>query len=80
MNKIPIKLDTFDKIKSFAKDIVKFESDVNLYKGSQTFDAKSILSIVVLLDLSNEVEVQIISSKEDEIVKFIKTMSKYESR
>lgn len=78
MNKMTIKLDTFEKIKNFAQKVVKFESDVNLSRGSQYFDAKSILSVFVLLDMTKPVEVQIISSNEDEITNFIEAMKEFE--
>ena len=78
MNKLTIKLDTFEKIKEFAQKVVTFESDVNLRRGSQYFDAKSILSVFVLLDMSKPVDVELISSNEEELIRFINTMKTFE--
>ena len=74
MNSLTIKLDTFEKIKDFAQKVVTFESDINLRRGSQYFDAKSILSVFVLLDMTKPVEVELISSDEEELIRFIDTM------
>lgn len=71
-----IKLDTFDKIKSFAKKVTKFESDVNICKGSICYDAKSIMGVMAL-DTSEYVEVDILSDNNDEIEKFNKEMEEF---
>ena len=84
MFKITIKLDTFDKIKEFARKVMKFESDVYLYRETNKkhrdfdiYNAKSILSVFVLLDMTKPVDVQLISSEEDEIIRFVEEMKEF---
>lgn len=71
-----IKLDTFNKIKSFSEKVIKFESDVNIYKGSVCYDAKSFIG-VMSLDTSEYVNVEILSNDNDEIEKFNKDMEEF---
>ena len=85
MNTLTIKLDTFEKIKSFAQKVVRFESDVILsretnkkHRDFDFYDAKSILSVFVLLDMTKPVDVKIISFDENEIVRFIDEMKEFE--
>ena len=84
MFKITIKLDTCEKIKSFARKVTKFESDVYLYRETNKkhrdfdiYNAKSILSVFVLLDMVKPVDVQLVSSNEDEILKFLEEMKEF---
>lgn len=71
-----IKLDTFEKIKSFAQKVVKFESDVDIIKGSIVYDAKSILGVMAL-DTSEYIYVEILSKDDDEIENFNKEMREF---
>lgn len=84
MFKITIKLDTFDKIKEFARKVMQFESDVYLYRETNKkhrdfdiYNAKSILSVFVLLDMTKPVDVQLVSSNEEEIIKFLEEMKEF---
>lgn len=71
-----IKLNTFDKIKAFAQKVIKFESDINICKGSIVYDAKSIMGVMAL-DTSEYVEVEILSKDSDEIKKFKEEMGEF---
>lgn len=71
-----IKLNTFDKIKAFAQKVIKFESDINICKGSIVYDAKSIMGVMAL-DTSEYVEVEILSKDNDEIKKFKEEMGEF---
>ena len=74
--KLHIKIDTFDEIKTFAKDVTSFESNINISKGSYTYDAKSIMAIFALGTL-DDVCVEILSDNEKEIEWFNYVMDKY---
>lgn len=74
--KIKIKLNDFLTIKDFAQDIVTFESDVNIIKGSVVYDAKSILA-VLSLDPTSSTYIEIISDNDTEIERFNDMMEKY---
>lgn len=43
-----IDLDSMDDIKDFANLVVTYDSDINIYRGSNMYDAKSILAIFAL--------------------------------
>lgn len=71
-----IKLDSFDKIKTFAQKVMKFESDINICKGSIIYDAKSILGVMAL-DTNEYVIVEILSIDNDEVERFNKEMEEF---
>lgn len=48
MNTIQILLNTIDKVKSFNRDILFFDSDIDLVQGRYTVDGKSIMGIFSL--------------------------------
>ena len=73
---ILINFDTFDKIKEFARIVSTFESDVNIYYGAKSYDAKSIMAIFAL-DLSKSRYLEIISDNEEEIKRFFEVMQPF---
>ena len=79
MSKIQIKLDSLSKIDRFSKLVLKYDNDVNLYKGHNVFDAKSVLSLytAMAIDFSENIYVELISNNEDEQMEFIKTMDEF---
>lgn len=75
--KLQISLNTADKIKRFANDVVKFESDIYFIRNERFYNAKSILSVMVLLDMSKNIDIQIMSFDSQEIEKFKSVMEEY---
>lgn len=71
-----IDLKSMEDIKSFANTVVKYDSDVNIYQGSKSYDAKSIIAIFAL-DTSIPRFVEIISNDEEEIEDFARDMEKF---
>lgn len=75
--RLTINLSTADKIKKFANDVIKIESDVYFVKNERFYNAKSVISVMVLLDMSKDVVVQLMSFDENEIEKFKSIMEEY---
>lgn len=48
MKSVQVSLNTINKVKSFVKDITKFEYDCNLVSGRTVINAKSIMGIFSL--------------------------------
>lgn len=71
-----IDLDSMDDIKDFANLIVTYDSDINIYRGSNMYDAKSILAIFAL-DTNVPRYVEIISDDQDEIARFKNDMKRF---
>lgn len=75
-NSVLIKINDWNKLKDFASLVMKFESDINIYHGSDYYDAKSILAIVAL-SMNEPRYVEIISNNEQEIKFFKEQMNKF---
>ena len=58
MKTVMISLNSIDKVKSFVKDISRFDYDFDLVSGRYVIDAKSIMGIFSL-DLSKPIELNI---------------------
>lgn len=71
-----IDLDSMDDIKDFANLVVTYDSDINIYRGSNMYDAKSILAIFAL-DTNVPRYVEIISDDQDEIARFKNDMKRF---
>ena len=56
MNTIQILLNTIDKVKSFNRDMLFFDSDIDLVQRRYTVDGKSIMGIFSL-NLSEPIKV-----------------------
>ena len=74
--KITVLLNDFSKIKKFCREVVDFESDIDLIKGRYVIDAKSTIGIFTL-DLSSPVDVEIHSENKNEIRKFNEVMEAF---
>jgi phosphocarrier protein HPr len=61
LNKVLIKLDTFDKIRKFVDLTGQLEYDLDLISGRYVVDGKSIMGIFSL-DLSKPIEVNVYNS------------------
>ena len=79
MERIEIKLNSVERIKKFSQVVCKYAQDVNLYKGHNVFDAKSIISLytAILVDFSEPVHVELISSSKEEQETFDKIMKEF---
>lgn len=58
MKTVTVNLNSIDKVKSFVKDITKYENDFDLVSGRYVVDAKSIMGIFAL-DLSKPLKLNI---------------------
>lgn len=76
MKTVLISLNSIDKVKSFVNDITRFDNDFDLVSGRYVIDAKSIMGIFSL-DLSKEIELNVHSTKEDELENILKTLDPY---
>ena len=61
MKTVTVSLNSIDKVKSFVKDITKFDTDFDLVSGRYLVDAKSIMGIFAL-DLSKPLQLNIHTS------------------
>lgn len=77
MYKKKIKLLTPKDIAHFVNICSKYSCDINIYDGRSVIDAKSIVGVFTISQ-GKEVEVEINSSNEDEIVRFLNDIRKYE--
>ena len=77
MYKKKIKLLTTKDIAHFVNICSKYSCDINIYDGRSVIDAKSIVGVFTISQ-GKEVEVEINSSNEDEIVGFLNDIRKYE--
>ncbi len=75
MNTIQILLNTIDKVKSFNRDILFFDSDIDLVQGRYTVDGKSIMGIFSL-NLSEPIKV-IIYEENGELDSIIEKLKAY---
>lgn len=71
-----IRLNKIEDIKKFANIVVKYESEINIYCGSEFYDAKSIMAIFAL-DTSVPRYVEIMSDDEEEVSKFLGQMEQF---
>ena len=58
MKTVQVSLNSIDKVRSFVKDISKFDFDFDLVSGRYVIDAKSIMGIFSL-DLSKPIDLNI---------------------
>ena len=66
MKTVTVNLNSIEKVKSFVKDLNKFENDFDLVSGRFAIDAKSIMGIFSL-DLSKTLVLRIHSTDENVI-------------
>ncbi len=58
MKTVTVNLNSIDKVKSFVKDITKYENDFDLVSGHNFVDAKSIMGVFAM-DLSKPLQLNI---------------------
>ena len=64
MKTVQISLNSIDKVKSFVKEITKYDYDFDLVSGRYVIDAKSIMGIFSL-DLSKPIDLNIHAENQD---------------
>lgn len=74
MKTVTVNLNSIDKVKSFVKDITKYENDFDLVSGRYLVDAKSIMGIFTM-DLSKPLKLNIHS--QDNADKIADSLSEY---
>ena len=58
MKTVTVNLNSIEKVKSFVKDITKYDNDFDLVSGRNLIDAKSVMGIFAL-DLSKPLQLNI---------------------
>lgn len=77
MYKKKIKLLTPEAIAEFVKICCKYSCDINIYDGRSVIDAKSIVGVFTISQ-GKEIEVEINSVNEDDVVGFLNDIRKFE--
>ena len=67
MKTVTVNLNSIEKVKSFVKDLNKFENDFDLVSGRFAIDAKSIMGIFAL-DLSKPLQLNIYSQYQGDAI------------
>ena len=67
MKTVTVNLNSIEKVKSFVKDLNKFENDFDLVSGRFAIDAKSIMGIFAL-DLSKPLQLNIHSQHQGDAI------------
>lgn len=78
MNKLKISLHTAEQVAAFVDICSKYECDINVYDGRIGLDAKSIIAILEI-NQGKVIEVQVITSDESVILRFIEDMKKFKA-
>ena len=76
-NIVRIKLNGIDDLRNFVHAVSQFEADVNIIKGTHTFDAKSIMGVIDIAPDSAQTYVEILTTDEEQIDKFNEAMEAY---
>lgn len=78
-NRVKVNLNDLNVLRSFVHTVTQFESDVNIIKGSHTFDAKSLLAVIdIAPDLRNTFA-EIVTDDEEEIKNFMFAMEDFKA-
>lgn len=76
-NRIRIKLNGIVELRNFVSAVSSFAEDVNIIKGRNVFDAKSIMGVIDLAPDSENTYVEILTNDQDEIEKFNAAMEEF---
>lgn len=76
-NRIRIKLNGIVELRNFVSAVSSFAEDVNIIKGRNVFDAKSIMGVIDLAPDSENTYVEILTNDQDVIQKFNAAMEVY---
>lgn len=75
--KITIQFKSKADVQKFITKVNQLKSDINAYKGSVLFDAKSLVSMMSIGHYS-DITLEIITDNEKEIAKFHRLMKEFE--
>ena len=73
---VTIKLNTEDDILDFVNIARSYKAPIDLTKYHHCVDAKSIMGVIAL-GVYEEVDVELISANEDEILRFARDMERF---
>ncbi len=76
MISVQISLNSIDKVKSFVKEITKYDFDFDLISGRYVIDAKSIMGIFSL-DLSKPIDLNIHAESDDDASEVLEVLKPY---
>lgn len=76
-NRIRINLNDINVLRHFVHVVQQFESDVNIIKGSNEFDAKSLLGVIDIAPDDKNTYAEILTNDQDEIMKFHAAMEEF---
>ena len=71
-----VRINNEDELRTFVNLTNSFKSSIDIGNGNHIVDAKSVLGIYAL-GLSNYLEATILSTDEDEVVRFYNEMERY---
>lgn len=77
MKRVTIKFNTPEEVSDFINICSKYISDINIYDGSITVDAKSIISMFKIAG-GKHIEVEMISCDKNEVERFKNDIKQYE--
>jgi phosphotransferase system HPr-like phosphotransfer protein len=76
-NRIRVDVRDINTLRNFVSKVSQFDSDVNIIKGSNVFDAKSLFGVIdIAPDLTNTY-VEILTKDQDEIIRFNAAMEEF---
>ena len=75
--RIRVDLRDINVLRNFVNKVTQFESDINIIKGSNVFDAKSLFGVIDIAPDGVATYVEIVSDDEDEIDKFFSEMEEF---
>ena len=76
MKSVNVLINTVDKVKSFVRDITKFENEFDLVSGKYVVNAKSIMG-VFSLDLTQPLNVIIHDATMKDVARLQKAMEEF---
>jgi phosphotransferase system HPr-like phosphotransfer protein len=78
-NRIRIQLNGIDELRKFVHAVSTFEADVNIIKGRNVFDAKSLLGVIDIAPDAATTYVEILTDNQEQIEKFNVAMETFKA-
>lgn len=73
-----IKLKNAKDVADFLDAVSQFEEDINLHIDSQVIDAKSLIILMNVIDLSRHLQVEIVTNSKEQKENFENEMKRFE--
>lgn len=73
-----IKLKNAKDVADFLDTVSQFEEDINLHIDSQVIDAKSLIILMNVIDLSRHLQVEIVTNSKEQKENFENEMKRFE--